>query len=121
LLGCTAQGVGIIHCKDQKSNFEAIENYLNQYETNFLVIGNPVNMDGTIGQRAEIVQAFYRQFVDMHPQVEAVLWDERLSTKAAERALDEAGVKWKKRRDVVDKMAAQIILQSYLDYKSLRR
>lgn len=84
-----------------------------------IVVGLPKNMNGSIGPRGEICIAFADQLRDML-NLPVHLWDERLTTVSAERTLLEADVSRKKRRQVVDKMAASLILQNYLDSKSKR-
>ena len=83
-----------------------------------IVVGLPKNMNGTIGPRGELVQEFAAQLQEQLPDVKIVFWDERLSTVAAEKALIEADVRRNKRRKVIDKMAAIIILQGWMDLQS---
>ena len=77
-------------------------------------VGHSVNMNGTLGPQAEKVAEFASRLREA-TGLEVELWDERLSTMAAERALDEAGMGWRKKRKVVDMTAACLILQSYLE------
>ena len=86
-----------------------------QYETNLLVSGYPRNMNGTEGPRCEFVREFCEEIRKAVPEAEIVFQDERLSTVAATRSLLEADVSRKKRKKVVDKMAAVFILQGWLD------
>lgn len=79
-----------------------------------IVIGLPVNMDGTEGERA-IASRRFAEKIERRGGFTVVLWDERLSTKEAEDILIKASVRRNKRRKVIDKMAAQVILQNYLD------
>lgn len=79
-----------------------------------IVVGYPLNMNGTHGPRAERTDAFLAELA-ARTAVPLRKWDERLSTKIAEAALLEAGTSRRKRRGVVDKLAAQVVLQSYLD------
>ena len=79
-----------------------------------IVVGYPKRMDGTIGHRAEYTKAFAEELYEK-TGVEYVLWDERLSSTEAHRILEEGGVSGKKRKTKVDKIAAVIILQGYLD------
>ena len=79
-----------------------------------IVVGYPKRMDGTVGHRAEYTRAFAEELSEK-TGVEYVLWDERLSSTEAHRILEEGGVSGKKRKTKVDKMAAVIILQGYLD------
>ena len=74
-------------------------------------------MNGEKGTRAQITEEFY-EILKKELDVPVKLWDERLSTKEAERALEAGGVNWRKKREVIDMMAAQIILSSYLDYNN---
>jgi putative Holliday junction resolvase len=78
-------------------------------------------MNGTIGERAKLTEAFAEELRSRFTGVPVVLWDERLSTVAAERVLIDADLQRKKRRKVIDMMAAVVILQNYLDSKSLHK
>ena len=85
-----------------------------QHDVAALVIGFPVNLDGTEGPRAQSTRAFVRSLAPL-TEIPIVLWDERLSTQAAERTLLEADASRKRRAEVIDKMAAAFILQGCLD------
>jgi putative Holliday junction resolvase len=113
LLGVTAQGVTVIESTEESQDLDRIKDLMKQYNVIKLVVGYPLNLDGTEGNKAKAVR---EQFERIAAEVacEAVLWDERFSTKEAERALDMDNVHWKKKKQVVDMMAAQIILQGYL-------
>lgn len=80
-----------------------------------LVVGLPLNMDGSEGPSAQSARAFARNFANLHNDIAIVLWDERLSTAAVTRTLLEADSSRKRRAEVVDKMAAAYILQGALD------
>ena len=80
-----------------------------------LVLGLPRNMNGSLGPMAEKVQDFGRQLFEKNPEVQLSYWDERLTTSAAQRTLVEADVSRRRRRQVVDKVAAVLILQGYMD------
>ena len=80
-----------------------------------IVIGLPLNMDGTKGPRAQSAADFVRNFEDIHPDIPVILWDERLSTVAVETLLIEADLSRKRRKEVIDKAAANYILQGFLD------
>lgn len=82
-----------------------------------LVVGLPINMDGSEGPRCQSVRQFAANVLEVIP-IPAALWDERLSTVAAERALLEADMSRKRRAEVIDKMAAAVILQGALDLMS---
>lgn len=80
-----------------------------------IVIGLPLNMDGTKGPRAQSVADFARNFSEIYPDISLVLWDERLSTVAVETLLVKADLSRKRRKEVIDKAAANYILQGFLD------
>ncbi|MBQ1889588.1 Holliday junction resolvase RuvX [Selenomonas caprae] len=115
LLGLTAQGVETIRRRKEEDDLKRLGELMEQYETKSLVSGLPKNMDGTEGDRCSIVKEFMAKVKETYPDVEVVFWDERLSTVAATRSLIEADVSRKKRKKVIDKMAAVFILQGYLD------
>lgn len=115
LLGLTAQGVETIHRKAMEDDLKRLGELMAQYETHSLVSGLPKNMDGTEGERCEIVKEFMAKVKETYPEAEITFWDERLSTVAATRSLIEADVSRRKRKKVIDKMAAVFILQGYLD------
>lgn len=115
-LKMTAQGLETLRWDeaDYESAIPLLEKIIRQYEVSKIVVGLPKNMNGTIGERAEASQNF-ATFLEQHFSLPVVLWDERLTTIAAERILLEADVSRKKRKKVIDKMAAAMILQGYLD------
>lgn len=115
LLGLTAQGVETIRRTDMESDIRRLGELMEQYETKSLVSGYPKNMNGTEGERCEFVKEFMAEVQKAYPEVEVFFWDERLSTVAATRSLLEADVSRRKRRKVIDKMAAVFILQGFLD------
>lgn len=86
-------------------------------EVETIVVGHPLNMDGSRGPSAEAAAAFAERLRGV-VSIPVVLWDERLTSKSAEAALIEAGTRRDKRRGLVDKVAAQILLQHYLDAHS---
>lgn len=115
-LGWTAQGITTIAIDEEAGDFgmDELEKIIKQYEVEKIVVGLPKNMNGTIGPRGEASM----RFADMLRErflLPVVMWDERLSTMAAERVLLEADLSRRKRKKVVDKMAAVMILQGYLD------
>ena len=115
LLGMTAQGVETIRRTDLESDMTRLEELTRQYETTRLIVGYPRNMNGSEGPRCEFVKEFCEEIKKYIPDADIILWDERLSTVAATRSLIEADVSRKKRKKVVDKMAAVFILQGWLD------
>ena len=112
-LRITAQGIGVVRRVGGRRDLEALAALLAPYELACLVVGLPLNMNGTEGPQAARVRAFAEQAA-AHLGVPLEFWDERLTTVAAERTLLEADVSRKRRREVVDKVAAVLILQGYL-------
>ncbi len=118
LLGMTAQGVETIRRTTLEADIQRLQELMAQYDTKLLVSGYPRNMNGTEGSRCEFVKEFCSEVQKVDPEVKVEFWDERLSTVAVTRSLIEADVSRKKRKKVVDKMAAVFILQGWLDSKS---
>lgn len=117
--GWTAQAVEVIRRRKPEDDAERLRQLAQQYEVTGIVVGFPKNMNNTIGPRGELSLAFAEALRDTLG-LPVAMWDERLSTAAAQRTLLEADVSRKKRKQVVDKMAAAVILQNYLDSKSNR-
>ncbi len=113
--GWTAQGVEVWKSVSREADIERIVHWAQEYDAATVVIGLPLNMDGSRGPRAQWMEAFAQELGERLPDREIVLHDERLSTVQAERSLIAGGVRRAKRRTVIDKMAAVVILQSYLD------
>ncbi len=118
-MGWTAQGIETIKIDEERNKFglDRLRELIEQYNIELVVIGLPKNMNGTIGPRGEASIAFAK-LIEEDFSLPTVLWDERLTTMAAERVLLEADVSRKKRKKVIDKMAAMMILQGYLDSKN---
>lgn len=115
LLGLTAQGVETIRRKNLASDIARLGELMQQYETREFVSGYPKNMNGSEGERCEVVRSFIDEVKKVYPDIHVMFWDERLSTVAATRSLLEADLSRRKRKKVIDKMAAVFILQGYLD------
>ena len=117
LLGMTAQGVETIDINEQIKDFmiKRLKELVNEYNVGKIVVGLPKNMDNSIGFRGEATLYFVEVLKKKIKSVEVILQDERLTTMGAERVLLEANVSRKKRKNVIDKMAAVLILQTYLD------
>ncbi|MBP1947626.1 Holliday junction resolvase RuvX [Virgibacillus litoralis] len=117
--GWTAQGLTTIKWDEQElhSADEQLEKIIKEHEIEKAVIGLPKNMNNTIGERGKASQRYAKHVEDTH-SIPAILWDERLTTIAAERVLLQADVSRKKRKKVIDKMAAVMILQGYLDQQN---
>jgi putative Holliday junction resolvase len=113
-LGIIAQGVTVISRKDIDSDMNAIKKIADEYKADSVVVGMPVNMDGTRGRSAEKVTEFV-EILKSRLTIPVNTYDERLSTKESEKFLISADVSRKKRKSVIDKMAAQLILESYLE------
>jgi putative Holliday junction resolvase len=115
-LGWTAQGIETVKINEEREIFglERLKEIIESYEVDRIIVGLPKNMNGTIGERGEACQRFAK-LVEEEFNLPVILWDERLSTMAAERLLISADVSRKKRKQVIDKMAAVVILQNYLD------
>lgn len=113
LLGLTAQGVATIETQGIERDLQRVKEILRQYETDYVLCGLPRSMDGSEGFQAERVRAFADKLIDMGYKVR--FQDERLTTASARRTLLEADVSRKKRKQVIDKLAACYILQGFLD------
>ncbi len=118
-LGWTAQGIETIKIDESAGQFgmERIQKLVKEYDVSGFVVGYPKNMNNTIGPRGEASES-YAELLTNTFGFPATLWDERLTTMAAERVLIDADVSRKKRKTVIDKMAAIMILQGYLDSKN---
>ena len=110
----TAQGIETIRRTSLENDFNRLRELISEYEVHELVVGMPKNMNGTKGDRAEKTEEFVEKMKGVI-DLPVTFWDERLSTVMAERQLIAADVSRKKRKGVIDKMAAVVILQGYLD------
>ena len=110
----TAQGIETIRRTSLEKDFNRLQELITEYEVHELVVGMPKNMNGTKGERAEKTEEFVEKMKEVI-DLPVTYWDERLSTVMAERQLIAADVSRKKRKSVIDKMAAVVILQGYLD------
>lgn len=116
-LGWTAQGVETIRRQSGEKDMARLRELIEQYQVGVIVVGLPKNMNGTIGPRGELCQKFADKLAREF-SLQVKLWDERLTTMAAEKMLISADVSREKRKKVIDKMAAVLILQGYLDANS---
>lgn len=113
----TAQGIEIIRREREnklRQTLARIEELIEEYEVEEIVLGLPKNMNDTLGERAEFSFAF-RDKLERRTGLPVTMWDERLTTVAAEQAMIEAGIRREERAEHVDKIAACLILQGYLD------
>jgi putative Holliday junction resolvase len=113
-LGCTAQGLTVLQRNGADDDIGAIQELIDTSQVSEVVVGLPKNMDGSLGEGAQKVMSFVSK-LEESLSIPIVLWDERLTTAEATRVLLQADVSRKKRRTVVDKIAAVLILQGYLD------
>lgn len=116
--GWTAQGIETVKINEAIEEFglARLGELISQYEVSEIVVGYPKNMNNSIGPRAEASERFAALLKEAYA-IPVVLWDERLTTAAAEKMLISADVSRKNRKKVIDKMAAVMILQGYLDFK----
>lgn len=114
----TAQGIEIVRRKSEnklRQTLARIEELIVEYEVDELVLGFPKNMNDTLGERAEKTQEF-KDMLERRTGLSVQLWDERLTTVAADKAMIEAGIRREERKEHVDRIAAVFILQGYLDF-----
>lgn len=112
----TAQGIEIIRRKEEnklRQTLSRIEELIGEYEVSEIVLGLPKNMNDTLGERAKLTLEF-REKLERRTGLPVHMWDERLTTMAADKAMMEAGIRRENRKDYVDKIAAVFILQGYL-------
>ena len=113
-LGLLAVGAGCIKCEGFKKAVEAVAAAAKERGAELIVVGNPINMNGTEGPRSEKCRAFAAALEETS-SIPVELFDERLTTVSAHRFLSEANVRGKKRKAAVDELSATLILQDYLD------
>jgi putative Holliday junction resolvase len=118
-LGVTAQGVTTIHRRSWAADLAEIARLVEQWGAESVVVGWPLTLEGTVGPRARIVQDFIKR-LERVVRIPITTWDERYSTVTAERVLLDADLSRAKRRQVVDKTAAVVILQHFLDARASR-
>jgi putative Holliday junction resolvase len=117
----TAQGLGVLSSKGVAKDLVQIAELMKKNEVTHLVLGLPRNMNGSYGPMAEKVRDFGCKLAEKQPDIPVDYWDERLSTAAAQRVLIDADMSRKRRRQVVDKVAAVLILQGYMDFIARKR
>jgi len=115
-LGLIAQQLETLVRKNEQDDFKRIKDIIKDREIREIVVGFPLNMDGTEGPKAEEINKFIEGLKEQC-SIPIKIWDERLTTREADRILRAADVSRKKRKKLDDKLAAQLILQSYLDSK----
>ena len=113
----TAQGIEIVRRKNEdklRQTLARIEELIVEYEVTEIVLGYPKNMNDSLGERVEKTLAF-KEMLERRTGLSVYLWDERLTTVAADKAMMEAGIRREERKEHVDRIAAIFILQGYLD------
>ena len=119
----TAQGTEIIRRKEEnklRQTLARIEELIVEYGVEEIVLGYPKNMNDTLGERVRLTEEF-KEKLERRTGLPVVLWDERLTTVAADRTMMEVGIRREHRKEYVDQIAATLILQGYLDLKGRQR
>ncbi len=111
-----ASPIGVIQEYNFENTVKKVSYAVEEYAVQMVVVGHPLNMDGTAGERAEKCALFAEKLKAL-VDVPVVLWDERSTTVSAHQVLNETNTRGKKRKEVVDAVAATIILESYLNYR----
>ena len=115
-LEITAQGISTLPNKVYGKMLDSLFDIINEYDVKKIVLGMPKNMNGISGDRAEVTKKFAEDLKQRAADIEIVFWDERLTTVQAAGILNTTNTRGKNRKNVIDTVAACIILQSYLDY-----
>jgi putative holliday junction resolvase len=118
-LEITARGLTTIIRKNQKNDLDEIAKVIRTYTVEKIVIGYPIKLDGSEGIQCEKISRFAK-LLEAKLRLPVIKWDETLTTKEAEDILIQAHVRREKRKRVVDKLAATLILQGYLDNRKRR-
>ncbi|MFN8008207.1 MAG: Holliday junction resolvase RuvX [Terriglobia bacterium] len=116
--GIIARGLETLVRKSWEQDLGRIQHLIRENEVSQLVVGYPLNLDGSAGTQAEQVQQFVERLQAV-TDLDVQFWDERFSSTSAEKVLIEGGVQRHKRKQVIDKLAAVIILQNFLDHRCL--
>jgi len=113
-LGITAQGLPTLERRNQQQVLAHVRSLADRYEVSLVLVGNPINMNGTESRQSEKARAFASD-LEQHLNLRTLLWDERLTTVEAQRVLDESGEPKHRQAEAVDRLAAVLLLQNYLD------
>ena len=119
-LGMTAQGLPTLHRTNKRNDFDQLRRTIKQYMVAEIVLGLPLRMSGEAGIQAEKVEAFADE-LRARFKLPVHLFDERLTSVEANRVLDEADVGDRRRKEVVDQLAAVLILQAFMEMRASRR
>jgi putative Holliday junction resolvase len=111
-----AAPIGVIHDKNAQSLLQKVAAAVEEYQAGEVVVGYPKNMNNSVGERAQKCEEFARMLGELVP-VPVTLWDERCTTVSAHHYLNATDTRGKKRKEVVDAVAATIILENYLQYR----
>ena len=120
--GLIAQGIETIRREDEnklRRTLARVCELAEEYQAEAIVLGYPKHMNNTVGERAEKSEAL-KSKLEARTGLPVILWDERLTTAAADQILIESGVRREKRKEYVDRIAAVLILQGYLDYRHMK-
>jgi putative Holliday junction resolvase len=118
-LGITAQGIETLERKNRRADLEQLRHVLERYDVGQIVVGNPLRMSGDAGVQSQRMTEF-ADLLRRHFAIPVHLWDERLTSAEANRVLRQAELSIRQRAGAVDRMAAVLILQSFLDARSAR-
>lgn len=119
-LGVTAQGLETLRRKNKRTDLERLEQTLREYAVGEIVVGHPLRMSGAAGTQSEKMAAFAQELRQRF-ELPVHLWDERLTSAEANRLLRETGMSVRRRAQVVDRLAAVLILQSFLAHRAAHR
>ena len=119
-LGITAQGIETLERRNKRTDFGILERVIKRYEVGEIVVGNPISMSGNKGIQSEKMAVFAEE-LRRRFTIPVHLWDERLTTAEAQRILDQTDMSTRRRGEVIDQMAAVLILQSFLEARSQER
>ena len=118
-LGITAQGIETLDRRNQRADLRALAAIIKKYAIAEIVVGNPLRMSGLAGTQSEKISDFAAR-LEKHFKLPVYLFDERLTSAAANRILDDEGMSRLERKGIVDRMAAVLILQSFLETRSIQ-
>lgn len=119
-LGITAQGLETLQRKNKRSDFARLEKLIREYQVQEIVLGNPLRMSGEAGAQSEKVAGFAEE-LRRRFELPVHLWDERLTSAEANRILRETDLSIQKRAQAVDRIAATLILQAFLQARTLTK
>jgi putative Holliday junction resolvase len=119
-MGMTAQGLPTLHRTNKRNDFDQLRRTIKQYRVAEIVLGLPLRMSGEAGIQAEKVEAFADE-LRARFKLPVHLFDERLTSVEANRVLDEADMGDRRRKEVVDQLAAVLILQAFMEMRASRR